>query len=276
MSHKVYIIRFDIKCVLNLITTLFQSANFRNLESPPKDRPLEASSPRKTRPRSSYISYAHEKQEAAKAKIGDEEERNVAKKRWSSNLPLCSRVFNVFEKRGSDSEDYTDSLEHSPLNRARKNPEDDKFRKLQEKWETMGGKDEAKAKEDSAKSPNRTTPTSAGRSRIPRLLTSPVKQQSAQVASKSPATGTPSLRKVEKKAVQKPKEAKRTSRVDQDAAPSVRTHLARPSSLPYKSYGPAAKDKSATSPHRRAASTSLPRPNSGVGPKNVVSKQMQK
>ena len=66
---------------------------------------------------------------------------------------------------------------------------------------------------------------------------------------------------------------KRTSRVDQEIIGTTRTHLTRPSSLPYKSYGVMSKDKNLISPQRRAASTSLPRPTTTSTTRNPPAKK---
>lgn len=232
---------------------------------------------------------------------------NAVKKRWS-NLPVGSKLFQAFDKLASeDSEDYTDSLEHSPMKRAaaaaaaaQQNvpitlkpstspsrrldneevvPGGIKFKKLQEKWELMIGKEENKEQTvaRSPASPAR-TPTGAGKSKIPRLLASPTKQPVNAISpvakcTKTPVTGIPSLKKaslttlpktVTKRPgdIRKDPPAGRTSRVDQEAGCTPRIHFARPSSLPYKQPQTATKEKNLSSPHRRAASTSLPRPNS--------------
>ncbi|XP_034950723.1 uncharacterized protein [Chelonus insularis] len=256
-------------------------------------------SPRRTRPRS--CGSFEDKNTSTKIENND----NILKKRWS-NLAMGSKAFPVLDKLVSeDSEEYTDSLEHSPLNRARKNitrissPDvrnnnndtdnnddtisaDIKFRRLQEKWELMTGKEEPKETTlTSPSSPNK-TPTNITKSKIPRLLTSPVKQSANTLTmtakTKSPNTGIPSLKKppstimnkvTQKKTLDlKSKDVcKRTSRVDQDHNMTPRNHLTRPSSLPYKSHGVTAKEKNLVSPQRRAVSTSLPRPNTPAASK---------
>lgn len=252
------------------------------------------SSPRKVRPRS-CVAYGNYDDKPGGIHKSDME---TVKKRLSN--PIGSKVFRALDKLASeDSEDYTDSLEHSPLNRAsskqpmpRKSrspenkvddkdnmPGEEKFRRLQEKWELMVGKEDTKNQPTmpSPLSPTR-TPTSVGKSKIPRLLTSPVKHTATMISgpaknTKSPASGIPSLKKPVMLPTTKttPKKGlevrgkdvtKRTSRVDQEFMGATRTHLTRPSSLPYKSYGIMSKDKNLISPQRRAASTSLPRPTS--------------
>lgn len=252
-----------------------------------------APSPKKIRPRSCGLYYNEDKRST---KTDSE-----MKKRWSHLPPGGAKMYPGLEKLTSeDSQDYTDSLEHTPLNRpgsshqrqntpnrisspdVRQQDEEDsiprelKFRKLQEKWELMLDKDEPKETNGpNLSSPNQ-TPTSAGKSKIPRLLTSPIKQPSSNCTppaktTKSPVSGIPSLKKATNVAAMKLGQKKttdlktvkdlprRTSRVDQDSAGPARP-LTRPSSLPYKSHGVTARDKSLISPHRRAASTSLPRP----------------
>lgn len=214
-----------------------------------------------------------------------------AKKRWSH-----PPKFHVFD-RLDDSEDYTDSLEHSPLNRAsprraitnksklaeskNNTPKEedpsspDKFRRLQEKWEHLG-RDTSPTKDPS---PTRTTP----KSKIPRLLTSPVKSVPPSnlpvpVKSVKSPSGIPSLKKQpsvkaqSKKLDSKLESPRRTSRLDQDGT-QPRPHLARPSSLPYKAFGLCS---NAPTPQRRAASTSLPRPHSIAAPPRVSNKSPPK
>lgn len=247
-------------------------------------------SPKKIRPRS-CITYNMDD----KCSIVHKGNLQNAKKRFSAINP---KAFYALDKLTSeDSEDYTDSLEHSPLNKKAskqsqqsklfspdaKSSDDDglstetKFRKLQEKWELMIGKEGSKVQ------PTVMTPSSPvrtfgvlGKSKIPRLLTSPVKQSNVAAnivgkSSKSPISGISSLKKpanlpTTKTTLKKPMDTKardvtrRTSRVDQDTLGVTRTHTARPSSLPYKSHGVTSNDKNLISPHRRAVSTSLPRP----------------
>ncbi|XP_014214011.1 uncharacterized protein LOC106643406 isoform X3 [Copidosoma floridanum] len=275
------------------------------------------------------------------ARSQDQDEE--VKRRWSQ-VPLgaaAAAKFHVFE-RLEDSDDYTDSLEHSPLNRAspRRNPPtklqqqqpskladeksrrdkanddasvavvspgENKFRKLQEKWEHFGRDDV----NTTAISPTNTTtttipspkdphapaspstPTRSAKSKIPRLLlTSPTKTPSnlpVPVKSAKSPSGIPSLKKpgvpkmspAAKKSPEPRNNCKdsprRTSRLDQENTGTPRPHLTRPSSLPYKTYGSSAKEKSTVSPHRRAASTSLPRPHSIAGPpRNLPLKQTPK
>ncbi|XP_048513456.1 uncharacterized protein LOC105688579 isoform X2 [Athalia rosae] len=258
---------------------------------------VNPTSPTKARPRS-CVGYVHDDCQAI---LHRADLNNAVKKRWS-NLPAGSKLFQAFDKLASeDSEDYTDSLEHSPMKRTvaqqsiftklkpltsspcndDKNdliPGGTKFKKIQEKWEQMIGKEEHREPATTRLpiSPA-LTPTGAGRSKIPRLLSSPTRQ-SPNVTSpvsrgtKSPPTAIPSLKKppvtiLSKTGNRRPGEFRkdsttgRTSRVDQEVGSIPRTHLVRPSSLPYKpSHSSATKEKNLASPHRRAASTSLPRP----------------
>ena len=278
------------------------NAAFRNMEVP-KEQNLESNnlSPRKARPKSCFA-YGYDEKSRGDQKA---EMEKAAKKRWS-HLPLSSKFH--FDRIGSeDSEEYTDSLEHSPLNRASvkpsrlKSPElrgdddemvpgDMKFRKLQEKWELMLAKEDCKDQNvNSPYSPNR-TPTSIGKSKIPRLLTSPIRQSPNSTVTpgkntKTTVSGIPALKKISvqvpkvlpKKSDSRGKEVpRRTSRVDQETVNYPKTHhLTRPSSLPYKTYG-VSKDKTLVSPQRRAASTSLPRPTSAILSRNVSVKQTPK
>ncbi|XP_043581053.1 uncharacterized protein LOC122567046 isoform X1 [Bombus pyrosoma] len=287
------------------------AVNFRNVDLAANEHHFDktdtcaiVSSPRKVRPRS-CVAYTNYDDKPGGINKSDME---TVKKRLSN--PIGSKIFRALDKLASeDSEDYTDSLEHSPLNRAsnrqpisRKShsPEnkiddednisgEEKFRKLQEKWELMVGKEDAKIQPpiSSPLSPTR-TPTSVGKSKIPRLLTSPVKQSNTTTgpvkSTKSPISGIPSLKKpvmlsTTKTTPKKPVEVrnkdatKRTSRVDQEIVGATRTHLTRPSSLPYKSYGVMSKDKHLVSPQRRAASTSLPRPTTTSTTRNHPTKK---
>ncbi|XP_046436485.1 uncharacterized protein LOC124188126 isoform X3 [Neodiprion fabricii] len=253
-------------------------------------------SPVKVRPRS-CVDYA--KGGNMQGILHEANLNNTIKKRWS-NLPSGSKLIQAFDKLTlEDSEDYTDSLEHSPLKvGAPQNvsakiksppistgkveneemyPGGVKFKKLQEKWELMIGKEENKEQPiaRSPESPAR-TPTNSGKSKIPRLLSSPTKQPMNVLSpipksSKSTTTGIPLLKKsaaigqkiVNKQSseIRKDLAGGRTSRLDQETGGIPRTHFARPSSLPYRPpHGGGTKEKCSTSPHRRAASTSLPRP----------------
>ncbi|XP_015176459.1 PREDICTED: uncharacterized protein LOC107066398 isoform X1 [Polistes dominula] len=301
----------------NMNNYSLNGTNFRNIDLHQKDHHYEktdncgtVSSPRKIRPRSCVVYNDYDDKSGITHKIDHE---SVVKKRFNNAIGT-TKVLHGLEKLASeDSEDYTDSLEHSPLNRgaakqtipikvltqdSKMEDEDTitgeaKFRKLQEKWESMVGKDES-VKNQAAPttlpplSPMR-TPANLGKSKIPRLLTSPIKQPNVTIGSaksvKSPMTGIPSLKKpvalsTTKTVLMKPiettrgkgiPETRRTSRVDQDVVGTSRTHLSRPSSLPYKSYGVMSKEKNLVSPQRRAASTSLPRPNTAT--RNNISRK---
>lgn len=276
----------------NMNNYTMNAMSFRNADLTSKDFKDEkpefcgmAFSPKKTRPKSRIAYNIDDKYVAHK------DDFQNPKKHFSA---LSPKTFYTLDKFTSeDSEDYTDSLEHSSLNRkANKQlqqpkllnpdfkPSDDdvlsnetKFKKLQEKWEFMIGKEGNKIQSavTTPSSPVRTFGV-LGKSKIPRLLTSPIKQfniaANVPAKLKSPISGIPSLKKPTTLPTTKttPKRSmdtktknttRRTSRVDQDILGVTRT--ARPSSLPYKSHG-ITNDKNVISPHRRAASTSLPRP----------------
>ncbi|XP_011059157.1 PREDICTED: uncharacterized protein LOC105148860 isoform X3 [Acromyrmex echinatior] len=296
----------------NVNNHTMNAMSFRNADLTMKDLEIEetescrmVSSPKKTRPRS-CIAYNMDD----KCSTTHKGDLQNAKKRFSAINP---KAFYALDKLTSeDSEDYTDSLEHSPLNKkaskqsqsklfnpdTKKSSDDNglsvetKFKKLQEKWELIG-------KESNKGQPVVMTPSSPvrtfgvlGKSKIPRLLTSPVKQSNVAAnivgkSSKSPMSGISSLKKpanlpTTKTALKKPIDTKtrdvtrRTSRVDQDTLGVTRTHTARPSSLPYKSHGVMSNDKNLISPHRRAVSTSLPRPTVTTVSRTPVSKHPHK
>ncbi|XP_072756496.1 uncharacterized protein [Anoplolepis gracilipes] len=278
----------------NMNSHTINAMSFRNADLISKDLKDEKSdfcglifSPKKTRPKSRIAYNVDDKY------VVHKDDFQNPKKHFNA---LGSKTFYTLDKFTSEeSEDYTDSLEHSSVNRkANKqlqqskllNPDcklsdDDslsgetKFRKLQEKWEFMISKEDNKIQSavTTPSSPVRTF-GALGKSKIPRLLTSPIKQFNiaANVTGKpikSPISGIPSLKKPAILPTTKttPKRSmdtktktttRRTSRVDQDILGVTRT--ARPSSLPYKSHGITSNDKNVISPHRRAASTSLPRP----------------
>lgn len=156
--------------------------------------------------------------------------------------------------------------------------ENTNFHKLQDKWENLG-RNASSPKEPrpvSLPSPSSlaspTTPTRMppfGKSKIPRPLTSPIKSPSSLFPTKSPRASSTPLSKTsanlgQKKTQQTVNESpRRTSRVDQNES-ITKTPLARPSSLPYKTYQGTV-DKNGVI-HRRAASTSLPRRYSIAGP----------
>ncbi|XP_012222249.2 uncharacterized protein [Linepithema humile] len=283
----------------------FRNTDLKDLESEKSEPCGMISSPKKARPRS-CIAYNDDK-----CGIIHKGDLQNAKKRFSA---IGSKAFYALDKLTSeDSEDYTDSLEHSPLNRkASKQPQHSKhtssdpklndddgvpgemrFRKLQEKWELMIGKDGGKTQSTVTTPPSPVRTYGAlGKSKIPRLLTSPVKQSNvattvAGKSMKSPMSGIPSLKKpstfsATKTTPKKPVDAKtrevtrRTSRVDQDTLGGTRIHTARPSSLPYKSHGITSNERNLISPQRRAASTSLPRPNVTATSRTPVSKPPHK
>lgn len=136
---------------------------------------------------------------------------NTIQKRWS-NININSKLFQAFDRLGADEngeEEYSDSLENgsrkqtnSPDNTSDDNTETlsskagqvakeeecvkkegGKFRRLQMKWEMMSGKEaasgvEAAAGGEKALPGGVLSPTqnaSASRSRIPRLVTSPIR-----------------------------------------------------------------------------------------------------
>ncbi|KAG5326645.1 RUSC2 protein, partial [Pseudoatta argentina] len=296
----------------NVNNHTMNAMSFRNADLTMKDLEIEetesrrmVSSPKKTRP-GSCIAYNMDD----KCSTTHKGDLQNAKKHFSAINP---KAFYALDKLTSeDSEDYTDSLEHSPLNKKaskqsqsklfnpdiKKSSDDNglsvetKFKKLQEKWELIG-------KESNKGQPVVMTPSSPvrtfgvlGKSKIPRLLTSPVKQSNVAAnivgkSSKSPMSGISSLKKpanlpTTKTALKKPIDTKtrdvtrRTSRVDQDTLGVTRTHTARPSSLPYKSHGVMSNDKNLISPHRRAVSTSLPRPTVTTVSRTPVSKHPHK
>ncbi|XP_011173409.2 uncharacterized protein LOC105205667 isoform X1 [Solenopsis invicta] len=297
----------------NLNNYTMNAMSFRNTDLTMKD--LESDemesrgmvpSPKKTRPKS-CIAYNMDD----KYSIVHKGDIQNAKKRFSAINP---KAFYALDKLTSeDSEDYTDSLEHSPLSKKASKqqpqsklfspdtkssndngvPTETKFKKLQEKWELMIGKEGNKTQPTVMTPPSPVRTYGAlGKSKIPRLLTSPVKQSNVATnlgkASKSPVSpGISSLKKpanlpTAKTTLKKPTDAKardvtrRTSRVDQDTLGITRTHTARPSSLPYKSHGATSSDKNLVSPHRRAVSTSLPRPTVTTVSKTPVSKHSHK
>uniref|UniRef100_A0ABD2XDI0 Iporin n=1 Tax=Trichogramma kaykai TaxID=54128 RepID=A0ABD2XDI0_9HYME len=241
----------------------------------------------------------------------NKKDEGEAKKRWSHN-PM-SAMFHV-QDRLDDSDDYTDSLEHTPMKKASLNNKmtskvalrkeeaaaamksaeakgETHFRKLQEKWECLGRDDSSPKEAYPLQSPSSlaspTTPTrtlSFNKSKIPRPLMSPVKSPSGlPVPVKNPrASAIPAPKKSaassttagQKKSPTQPQESpRRTSRVDQTGASSQRSPMTRPSSLPYKTYQ-GQQDRNGVV-HRRAASTSLPRPHSIAAPpsRHISSKQ---
>ncbi|KAF5308641.1 hypothetical protein FQR65_LT06102 [Abscondita terminalis] len=227
-----------------------------------------------------------------------EDVTSVAKKRWSG-ISLTSKLYQAYDRLAHDDteEEYTDSLENCNRNRIRtqadksddtqpvdgpesldSNLSDDKplngkrFRKLQEKWERLSGR-------DLSTSPP-LSPTHASKSKIPRPVTSPVRPPSgipvpvisptckSKIAKKvvTPPNGSrkiiggvpkiPSGSGVVKMTVKKPISNTRTSRLDQQD--ETLKHLPRPSSLPYKPSTCQTKNSKLTPP-RRAVSSSLGR-----------------
>ena len=227
-------------------------------------------------------------------KIIEESETN---KRWS-HIPLNGN-FHIFD-RLNDSEDYTDSLEHSPMiskaspkrsvsGKHQKSKKEDEilntdFRKLKEKWEHFGRDDTVTNEQIPLTLPLSPTRTqvNTSKSKIPRPLTSPIRvpliiSTPQGKPAKSPSS-IPSLKnKIIKKSNTFCKDSpRRTSRLDQENSSIPRNHLTRPSSLPYKTFSANTKDRNITSPHRRAASTSIPRPSSAGAPRNIPTKNAPK
>ncbi|XP_031333740.1 uncharacterized protein LOC116163770 isoform X2 [Photinus pyralis] len=234
----------------------------------------------------------------------------IAKKRWSG-ISLTSKLYQAYDRlaREDTEEEYTDSLE-TYNNRNNRVPSAEKsdsnssedasrlrddgpeslesqaadekplngtrFRKLQEKWEKLSGKDLPCSPPQS--------PTHANKSKIPRLVTSPVRPPSGiPVPVVSPTTKPSKIAKKvttppsgnrkcigsisrtsignnpPKVQVKKPIPNTRTSRLDQQDGPSdVLKHSPRPSSLPYKPANVQSKNNKLTPP-RRAVSSSLGR-----------------
>ncbi|XP_012521418.1 uncharacterized protein LOC105827813 isoform X2 [Monomorium pharaonis] len=292
---------------VNVMSFRNADLTMKNIEGEETEFSGMVPSPKKTRPKS-CIGYNMDD----KCNIMHKGDLQKAKKRFSAINP---KTFYALDKLTSeDSEDYTDSLEHSPLNKkaskqqpqsklfntdAKPNDDDGvsgetKFKKLQEKWELMIGKEVGSKAQPAVMTPSSPVRTfgALGKSKIPRLLTSPVKQSNTTnvvgKSSKSPLSpGISSLKKptnllTTKTTLKKPTDTKardvtrRTSRVDQDTLGVTRTHTARPSSLPYKSHGVTLSDKNLASPHRRAVSTSLPRPTVTTVSKTPVSKHSHK
>ncbi|XP_044762319.1 uncharacterized protein LOC123319421 isoform X3 [Coccinella septempunctata] len=240
-------------------------------------------------------------------KLG-EDVTSIAKKRWSG-IALNSKLYQVYDRLArEDDEEYTDSLENTNNMRVEEcedNNSDEnipqiqpesleyaaneegkplngkRFKKLQQRWEMLSGKDQAFSPPLSpTHTPNTPTPNTPSKSRIPRLITSPVKPVSgipvAVCQGAKASNGKGSQKKVTTPPNPKPPitnkmgSAKnsparktpvtntRTSRVDQvETGNDNNKHPPRPSSLPYK---PAAQNsKSSKVPPRRAASSSLNR-----------------
>lgn len=125
-------------------------------------------------------------------KLG-EDVTSVDKKRWSG-IALNSKLYQAYDRLAKEEEEYTDSLE-TPCSSGDAKPEDKKltlvmqeeqpesldsnfsdekplngkrFKKLQQKWEMLSGK-------DSQESPPLSPTSTPNKSKIPRLIPSPVK-----------------------------------------------------------------------------------------------------
>ncbi|GLV31098.1 uncharacterized protein CBL_12172 [Carabus blaptoides fortunei] len=239
----------------------------------------------------------------------------TVKKRWSG-IHMGSKFGQAFDRLADDTEEeYTDSLEHTAHNVQRRGarngelttnsqeegssspapslhedgPEslesqlsDDrplnggKFRRLQMKWEMLSGKD-VMTQPSPPLSPSHTL-----KSKIPRLVNSPVKSgipvlspsflkmPTKQQQPVKKATTPPSLKKptpvskiattVKSSVTKKSGVVTRTSRVDQLESPENRIHAIRPSSLPYRPVSSTQGAKgSKLTPPRRAVSSSVTR-----------------
>ncbi|KAL1492038.1 hypothetical protein ABEB36_012540 [Hypothenemus hampei] len=209
-------------------------------------------------------------------KLG-EDVNNMAKKRWSS-IGLNSKLYQVYDRLAKEAEEYADSLEspaqipepesldsnysdEKPINGRR-------FKKLQQKWELLSGKDSI---EKDSPPPS---PTHSNKSKIPRPITSPIKPSGipvlisppAKPCAKKPVTPQSVVKTVKNSPAKKA--GPRTSRVDQVES----NHDAqRPSSLPYKTAAQTSKTSKAIV-QRRAASSSLSR---RVGGRNVTPKTVR-
>ncbi|KAL3279078.1 hypothetical protein HHI36_016592 [Cryptolaemus montrouzieri] len=232
----------------------------------------------------------------------------IAKKRWSG-IALNSKLYQVYDRLArEDDEEYTDSLENTNNYRTddcEENNSDEnippiqpeslecnvneegrplngrRFKKLQQRWEMLSGKDQSFSPPSSpTHTPNTPTPNTPSKSRIPRLITSPVKPVSG-IPVAVPQAGKMQNGKVGVKKVTTPPGGRgqgickintiknspakktsttntRTSRMDQaEFGIDNSKHPPRPSSLPYK---PATQNnKSSKIPPRRAVSSSLNR-----------------
>lgn len=226
----------------------------------------------------------------------------VAKRRWSG-IALNSKLYQAYDRLAKEDEEYADSLEtpqpgsptktvpnvahnavlhhHLPLRDDQNggpesldsNFSDEKplngrrFKKLQQKWEMLSGK-ESVDKESPPPSPTH----AANKSRIPRLITSPVKpsgipvlvsppnkQPNKKVTSPQGTKNIPAVKGVNSVKNSPAKKAgPRTSRMDQMENHETPRHIARPSSLPYKPAGQNSKTSKIV-PQRRAVSSSLSR-----------------
>ncbi|XP_008191639.2 uncharacterized protein LOC661485 isoform X4 [Tribolium castaneum] len=228
---------------------------------------LLSSSKKKERPRSCVESGSLPK---PNFKLGDV--TTAAKKRWSG-ISSNSKLYLVYDRLArEDEEEYTDSLENQtkpddgePPESLDSNISDDKpingrrFKKLQQKWEMLSGR-------ESNPSPP-SSPTN-NKSKIPRPITSPIKPSGIPIliSPSGKSQKTPKKNLVQAKPPPKPKKTTsvRTSRVDQVESETPR-HVPRPSSLPYKAM--TAQKVAKVTPPRRAASSSLSR--KPVGKSNV-------
>lgn len=218
-------------------------------------------------------------------KLG-EDVTTIAKKRWSG-IALNSKLYQVYDRLAKeDDEEYTDSLENnvkvsddnSDENVPNIEPESlelnidetkpligRRFRKLQQKWEMLSGRDQNFSPPSSASH----TPNTPSKSRIPRLITSPIKPSGIPVPLSSkngvkkvttpPENKSTPLKVNNGRNIQAKKiPSSRTSRVDQvEGADNQNKKTPRPSSLPYKA-GPQ-NSKLSKIPPRRAVSSSLNR-----------------
>ncbi|XP_044263071.1 uncharacterized protein LOC123010326 isoform X2 [Tribolium madens] len=238
---------------------------------------LSSSNRKKERPRSCVESGSLPK---PNFKLGDV--TTAAKKRWSG-ISSNSKLYLVYDRLArEDEEEYTDSLEnqtkpeensdenipslHSePPESLDSNISDDKpingrrFKKLQQKWEMLSGR-------ESNPSPP-LSPTNT-KSKIPRPITSPIKPSGIPVLISPSGKNqkTPKKNLVQTKPPTKPPKkgtCVRTSRVDQVESETPR-HIPRPSSLPYKAV--TAQKVAKVTPPRRAASSSLSRKPVGKSP----------
>ncbi|XP_019864553.1 uncharacterized protein LOC109593866 isoform X3 [Aethina tumida] len=220
-------------------------------------------------------------------KLG-EDVTSVDKKRWSG-IALNSKLYQAYDRLAKEEEEYTDSLE-TPCSSGDAKPEDKKltlvmqeeqpesldsnfsdekplngkrFKKLQQKWEMLSGK-------DSQESPPLSPTSTPNKSKIPRLIPSPVKSGIPVLMSNmknvkkvvtppGPGKSIPAPSKISVKNSPAKKIGPRTSRVDQlDNPQDTPRNVSRPSSLPYKVTTPNGKNTKVTPP-RRAASSSLNR-----------------
>ncbi|XP_066157352.1 uncharacterized protein [Euwallacea fornicatus] len=231
-------------------------------------------------------------------KLG-EDVNNVAKKRWST-IGTNSKMYQVYDRLAQGEEEYVDSLEgvHLSNDQNRVNgkigdvtgPEsldsnysDEKpingrrFRKLQQKWEMLSGRDSV---ENDSPPPSPTH--SNAKSKIPRPITSPVKPSGIPVLISPPSKSAPNKKmtspqsnkqtpatKISVKNSPAKKVGPRTSRMDQVESSH---EVQRPSSLPYRPASQNTKNAKMV-PQRRAVSSSLNR--RPVSSRNVVPKRVR-